>query len=233
MQWRHVLTTLFLGDLEKGLFGARHHPISHDRSITYRVDVHKSVLKQVAESPRWTFENDGKPTINELLSCVKVWISFPEHQVAGIRTVEREQRALESASQATDADDVPMPVPTTPIPLSPTLSDVTLIDDNSVSAPVSPKMSPKAVASPPPSPRAKVFATPLGEPGMDSTKGGFLYGNRAAELASFRRSIGLPPLVPRRRRIDLLTMLKNAATGKSGHFVFGVHRDIEEWGNAF
>ena len=53
---------------------------------------------------------------------------------------------------------------------------------------------------------------------------------------AFRRSLGFPPIVPRRRHIDLLTMLKNAATGKYGRldaFAFGVHRDIEEWGNAF
>src|ERR1700733_8722954 len=84
MQWRHTLATLFLGDLEKGLFGARYHSLPYDRSITYRVDVSENILRQFASSPRWTSgENDDKPTINGLLSCAKVWLSFPESQAAG------------------------------------------------------------------------------------------------------------------------------------------------------
>jgi hypothetical protein len=234
MQWRHSLTALFLDDIEKGLFGARHHPLSHDRSITYRVDVYESVLKQVAESPRWTFENDDKPSINELLGCAKIWLSFPEHQAASTQAAESEQQVVEIASRLAETDDVATYAPGTPTPLSPTPSDVTLIDDNTVSASISPKMSPKAVASPPHSPRVEVSVIPLSEPHMRPTRKEPLYGNRGTDLASFRRSIGLPPLVPRRRRVDLLTMLKNAVTGQSGHaFVFGLHRDIEEWGNGF
>ena len=81
VQWRHILATLFLS--EKRLFSARHNSLPYNRSITYRVDVGENILKQVASSPHWTLEeNDDKPTIKEILSCAKVWLSFPESQAA-------------------------------------------------------------------------------------------------------------------------------------------------------
>lgn len=233
MQWRHSLTTLFLDDLRKGLFGARRHLLSCDRSITYRVDVCENILKQVAKSPGWTFEDDDdKPTINELLGCAKIWLSFPESQAANTQKANGREQAENNTSHPTDVYDVTAPMPTTPA--SPTPSDVTLVDDNLISPSIPNKSPPKAIVSPSQSPRVKVSITPPSDPSMGRIREGFFYGDRSADLASYRRSLGLPPLVPRRRRVDLLTMLKNAVTGKPGRpdaFAFGVHRDIEEWGN--
>jgi len=230
MQWRHTLATLFLSDLEKGLFGARHHSLPCDRSITYRIDVSENILKQVASSPRWTFEeNDDKPTINELLSCAKVWLSFPGSQAATALETNDKQLLQANAARFPKVEDIPAGETAMPPPLSPTPSDDTLIDDD-ISLVSLPSKTAKITVTPPHSPSVKVASSksPIEE--------GFFYGNREPDYVAFRRSLGLPPIVPRRRRVDLFTVLKNAATGKSGRpdvFAFGVHRDIEEWGNAF
>jgi hypothetical protein len=82
-QWRHSHIPLFLSDLGKDLFGARYHSLPYDRSITYRVDVCERVPKQVAKSRCCAF-ND-KPTMKELLSCAKVWLSFPRVRLGALR----------------------------------------------------------------------------------------------------------------------------------------------------